>query len=155
MRIIWTGDGKQCERLGAYMTVEAAMIIPLVICAIMFTVLITVFQYNRCLLEQDVGMVALYGMASDEGEGELLRASIEWKLATLYRDKYICWHPEELTVAMKGNSLVVSGEGRLAEDYSEWNFLNINNRWCARVRREISRLSPRTYLRLRDRIGGE
>ena len=41
------------KRVSAYMTVEAALIIPIVMGSILFVVYMMLFQYNRCLLEQD------------------------------------------------------------------------------------------------------
>ena len=40
----------------AYFTVEAALIIPLVLGILVFLIFIMFYQYDRCLLEQDIGI---------------------------------------------------------------------------------------------------
>ena len=57
----------------AYFTVEAALVLPVVIGAILFVIYMMLFQYDRCLLEQDIGGIALWGSiveASDTAELE-------------------------------------------------------------------------------------
>ena len=49
------------QQAEGYLTLEAALILPMLIAAILFVIYMLVFQYNRCLLEQDLGAMALWG----------------------------------------------------------------------------------------------
>lgn len=49
------------EKKNAYFTVEAALVLPIVIAALLFVIYMMLFQYDRCLLEQDMGAIALWG----------------------------------------------------------------------------------------------
>lgn len=53
--------GEDMEKKNAYFTVEAALVLPIVIAALLFVIYMMLFQYDRCLLEQDMGAIALWG----------------------------------------------------------------------------------------------
>ena len=46
-----------------YFTVEAALVMPVVLLGIALVMYLLIFQYDRCLLEQDTGVLALRGSA--------------------------------------------------------------------------------------------
>ena len=48
-----------CKKAGAYLTVEAALILPMVLGVIILVIYLLFFQYDRCLMEQNVGKLAL------------------------------------------------------------------------------------------------
>ena len=52
----------------AYFTVEAALVLPLVTGAILFVIYTMLFQYDRCLLEQDIGALALWGSLAEASD---------------------------------------------------------------------------------------
>lgn len=47
------------SRENAYFTVEAAMVMPIVVFVIALLIYLGLFQYDRCLREQDMGMQTL------------------------------------------------------------------------------------------------
>ena len=48
------------KEIKAYLTVEASIVLPLVISTIVMTVFAFIYQYDRCLMEQNAAMLALY-----------------------------------------------------------------------------------------------
>ena len=53
----------------AYFTVEAALVFSITISVILFVVYLLLFQYDRCLLEQDMGAMALWGSRVEASDG--------------------------------------------------------------------------------------
>lgn len=138
----------------AYFTVEAALVLPLVTGALIFTTFLFVFQYDRCLLEQDINMLAVFGAtAPEDGSGEP-EASIQRKASELYKDKYAAWETSVLQITVKGDKVSVTGEGFFNLPLPEWNFLGTQELWKARAYRETRRISPADYIRLYRKIKG-
>ncbi|MCM1099219.1 MAG: hypothetical protein NC427_14260 [Ruminococcus flavefaciens] len=139
----------------AYFTVEAALIFPLATGALILTVFLFIFQYDRCLLEQDVGLLLLYaGTLEMEGSDET--ALIRRRAAELSQEKYVAWETEELQVQIRNGETEIWGSGKLTFPLPDWNFFVGDNEWEARAFRKSLRLSPadfiRTYRRIREGI---
>lgn len=140
----------------AYFTAEAALVLPLVMGAVIFTVFLFIFQYDRCLLEQDMNMLAVWaGTAPAENAGDL-ETIIRRKTSEISQDKYIVWETDALQITVKGDEVTVDGGGSLTFPLPEWNFFETGNVWSARTRRETLRISPADFVRLYRKItGGE
>ena len=65
------------KKENAYMTVEAALLFPFVIGSILFVIYMLFFQYDRCLLDQDMGAMALWGSTIQNSDTEALEAEIQ------------------------------------------------------------------------------
>lgn len=146
------GEPKLCK---AYFTVEAAIIVPIVMSVLVYVIFMSLFQYNRCLLEQDIGMLILYAVESDEQEGTELKNNLEQKLKDLYWDKYFSWKQEELQVSVKGEKVEIYGMGELQFPFMDWNLAHLNTKWSAQAKREGYRLNPTEYIRLINRLKRE
>lgn len=142
-------------RENAYFTVEAALVLPLVIGALIFTVFLFIFQYDRCLLEQDINMLAVCAGAATAENSEALEEIIRKKASEVFMDKYAAWTMNDLQIAVKGNRVSVRGGGYLTLPLPEWNFFREKNEWGAQVLRETLRISPADYIRLYRKIKAE
>ena len=131
----------------AYFTVEAAMVIPLVVGVILFAVYMLLFQYNRCLLEQDAGMLAVWG-STLSGETETLEWQIKNRLSGVGWDKYVAWEMETLRINVKNNSCSVGVAGYLRIPEFTWNFREQEDAWCSDVRCEYKRLRAPEFVRM-------
>ncbi|MCM1057029.1 MAG: hypothetical protein NC517_05415 [Firmicutes bacterium] len=139
----------------AYFTVEAALVLPFVMGALIFTIFLFIFQYDRCLLEQDMNMLALCaGTATAENSAEL-ETIIRRKASELFMDKYVAWTINELQIAVRGDRVSVKGGGYLTLPLPEWNFFGKENEWGAGVLRETMRISPADHIRLYRKIKGQ
>lgn len=137
-----------------YFTVEAALILPLVMGALILTVSLFFFQYDRCLLEQDVNVLAICAgtaMAEDEAE---LAAIIRRRALEISSDKYAAWRMTRLEAFVRGRKVSVTGAGDLTLPLPEWNFFRQEDGWSAQVLRETQRISPAEYIRLYRKIKG-
>ncbi|MDE5589231.1 MAG: hypothetical protein K2J60_08850 [Acetatifactor sp.] len=142
-------------RENAYFTVEAALVLPLVIGALIFTVFLFIFQYDRCLLEQDINMLAVCAGTATAENSEALEEIIRKKASEVFMDKYAAWTMNDLQIAVKGSRVSVRGGGYLTLPLPEWNFFRQENEWEARTLRETLRISPADYIRLYRKIKDE
>lgn len=149
------GNGANGNR-NAYFSVEAAMIMPLVISAILLAVSLFVYQYDRCLLEQDVAVQIL--KAADAAAGaqtvDELKEKVRIQTAGLYRDKYVAWDMLKLEIEIKRGIIEAIGEGEFCFPVPGWNLWNKENIWGARAEYKAHRVSPITFIRNCRKIQG-
>lgn len=139
----------------AYFTVEAALIFPLVTGALVLTVFLFIFQCDRCLLEQDAGLLVLYaGTLETAGDAETVSA-VRRRAADLSKGKYVAWETEELRITIRKGETEIRGAGRLTFPLPGWNFFVGDNEWEAAVSRRTVRLSPADFIRIYRRIREE
>ncbi|MDL2301310.1 hypothetical protein LJC58_03040 [Lachnospiraceae bacterium OttesenSCG-928-D06] len=95
----------------AYFTVEATLNLVLVFLCIAFLVQIMVYQYNRCLLEQDVGILALRGAVLQEIEQEERLEKLQRMSENIYLSKYLFFQLEDITIKIEGQKIKLSQKG--------------------------------------------
>lgn len=140
------------ENRNAYFTVEAALVLPVVIGAVLFVIYTMLFQYDRCLLEQDVGAIALWGSLAEASDMSVLEQKVQARISGLYREKYAAWRITKLNAVLDKNRFHVEGEGQLTFPVPGWNFWNADNVWRSQASYGYSRLSPVTFIRLCHRF---
>lgn len=141
----------------AYFTVEAALVLPMIMSAMLVGIYLFCYQYDRCLMEQDMGSLLLWGnaMASENaGDTEEIRKSLQQRAARINREKYAAWKLTAIDIRLEKNKLSVIGRGELAFPVPGWNLWNHDNLWEARVNYESSRLSPVFYIRQYRKLHG-
>lgn len=132
----------------AYVTLEAALLLPILIGAVLFVIYMMLFQYNRCLMNQDLGAMALWGSIRQSDDGKRLEAIIRERMDNIYRDKYIAWHFTELKAGVKKNYFEAEGIGKLTFPFPGWNFWSSTNVWEAKSEYRYRRFSPVDFIRL-------
>ncbi len=136
----------------AYFTVEAALVLPLVTSALLLTVFLFIFQYDRCLLEQDLNMLAVCAASVTAESRDALEEAVREKATGIIADKYVAWKMEELQAVVSGDQVSVKGRGSLTLPVPEWNLFGNENTWGAGIQRETRRISPADYIRLYRKI---
>lgn len=132
----------------AYFTVEAALVFSITISVILFVVYLLLFQYDRCLLEQDMGAMALWGSRVEASDGMSLEEKTRQRIAVMYRDKYVVWKMTRLDASLERNRFSVKGAGQLTFPLAGWNIWNGKNLWSSEADYSYNRLSPVTFIRL-------
>lgn len=131
-----------------YLTVEAALVLPMLMAVILFIIYMLLFQYDRCLLEQDLGALALWGSSVEEEDTRPLEELTRERMMSMYRDKYAAWVFTSLEAGLERNRFAAKGSGHLALPaltFGEW----INGRvWRTEAVYEYRRLSPLAFIRL-------
>ena len=146
------------KKENAYFTVEAAMVFPVVMACILFVVYMMLYQYDRCMLEQDLGAAALWGSRVEASGGESLEELIQGRMNEINREKYAAWSLTALDAALDKNNFSVTGAGQIRFPLPGWNFWSSGNVWSAEADYRFGRLSPVTFVRLcrkvKDGISG-
>ena len=99
------------RKVQAYFTVEAAMIIPVVISVILFIIGLWFFQYDRCLLEQDMGALALKGSAVNAADKTEAAEQMKDLQSRISRDKFVLWNQKEVEIKLEKDTIAVRGSG--------------------------------------------
>lgn len=97
--------------VGGYFTVEAAMLMPIVCVVILLVVYLWFFQYNRCLMEQDVGALALRGAVMQTEDNEERMENLRSQADAIYRDKYVAWKYDEAELEIGHGTVSVKQTG--------------------------------------------
>ena len=134
----------------AYFTVEATLVLPLVISAILLDIYLFCFQYDRCLIEQDMGSLMLWCSELRLGNTDTAKEQeekIQKRASEIYRDKYVAWELTTVDVQLEKNRISVVGQGQLTFPVPGWNLWNNINLWKAEVTYESRNISPVFYIR--------
>lgn len=130
---------KQKGRVGGYFTVEASLVLPIVIGTIVFIVYVQLYLYNRCLMEQNTSMIAMQAARKGQGSIEETVRSVEiWRKQEL-PEGYVGWRVQEPYFSKKQNRIAVRREGYLLTDHTPWR---------AETAQEYRILNPAYFLRL-------
>lgn len=141
----------------AYFTVEAALVLPMVMSAMLMGIYLFCYQYDRCLLEQDMGSLLLWSSAmaaENVGETEKIAESLQRRTAQINQAKYAAWRLTAIDIKLERNDLSLTGQGELVFPIPGWNLWNQDNLWEAQVSYESSRLSPVFYIRQYRKLHG-
>ena len=133
------------EKSNAYMTVEAGLVLPIIIVIFIFLFAMLVFQYDRCLLEQDMAMMVLWGLTAQLDEAEDSQEQIEGKLQEIYWDKYVLWTMDELRAGVKHHRFFVSGAGETV----------LGKRWETKTEYDYELYDPVSFIRGTDQLIGQ
>ncbi len=126
----------------AYLTVEAALVFPIVLMIQLLIILLFIFQYNRCLLNQDMNRMVVLGCGASEQDKVELAGYLKKCVNELYREKYVAWelNPVELTV--EKNKICARGQGKLWIPIFGRQIWNGGDFWGAAVSCEMKKLQP-------------
>lgn len=145
---------KKVNKDNAFFTLEAVMVMPLSIATILLMVCLFVFQYDRCLMEQDVAAQALKAASVQAGTKEELEEKIRNQTAGLYRNKYVAWDLIALEIKMEKQVIEAAGEGEFSFPVPGWNLWGKENTWSARAGYKARRISPVSFIRNCRKITG-
>ena len=144
------------RKIRAYFTVEAVLVLPIVFGVILLVMYFMFFQYDRCLLEQDIGALALYGATVQADDNEERIRQLSDRANGLYEEKYVAWDSTEIGMKLERGKLKVERKGSLRFPLPGLVFWSRKDVWGTSVRYENTVLSPTTMIRTwRKLTGGE
>lgn len=135
------------KKVGAYFTVEAALVIPISISVMLFLICIFFYQYNRCLMEQDLGLLALRAAADLGEEHNKTAEELTSGIRNINRNRYILWKFTSMDMKMEQGRIEVKASGQLAFPLPEWNLLKGRNLWDSATEYKNTRISPTFFIR--------
>lgn len=140
------------QKKNGYFTVEAALVFPVALGTVLLIVYMLLFQYNRCLMEQDLGSLALWGSRVRAENSKELQELIQKRTGEIYKDKYAAWKILELNAKLEHNRFTATGKGQLVFPAPGINFWNGNNVWEAEAGYCFWRVSPVDFVRLCNKV---
>lgn len=138
----------------AYLTVEAAMVFPIVLAVQLLVVYLLVFQYNRCLLNQDMGRLAVLGCGAEERGKEALAEYLERCAKELCTEHYFVWEMSMLDVELAGDTVRIEGEGEILFPFPEWGIDVVRTNKRAKAVYEYHKQQPVVIIRQFNKLKG-
>ncbi len=135
----------QNKRIDAYFTVEAAVLYPLVLGVIVLMIYLLFFQYDRCLLDQDMGRAAVIAGSRWMEKKEELNRQLQKKEMFFDKSKYIAWETELPLWKLEENHVTVEQSGRLKYPFAGMG--TEQKYWSARASFQAERNNPVVHVR--------
>lgn len=105
-------SGAVMERVEGYLTVEASMLFPLVLYFLLALFEVAIFQYDRCLMEQDLARLAVWGASMEFTNEEAQEALLSLE-SRIYKEQYIAFADEKLGYEIGAGKVKVSKSGQI------------------------------------------
>jgi len=136
------------KTLEGYFSLEAALVFPMVLWVILFIIYLLFFQYDRCLMEQDMGILALRGtriQAEDNADRIQRLRKMEEETNS---KKYYAWEMERSNLSAGKGKVSVERQGKI-----KIPFINSGEGWwSAGASYEHHMISPVTFIRAYRRL---
>lgn len=141
---------------GAYFTVEAALVMPLVIACIVLVIYMWFYQYDRCLLEMDTYALAMRSAHADADNNDERLGLLQNYLDTIYWSKYAAWNVTEQNAKIEKGKIYVEQSGSLRFPFVKIAFWSKEDNWSTKAKAEADILNPVfTVRRVRQIKGGK
>ena len=138
----------------AYFTVEAAMIFSLVIFVNVLLIYLGIFQYDRCLMEQDMGFLVLKGCTIQEDEKERVMQKLQYYVDKVDKEKYIMWKEESMGIRLEKGTLQIEQCGSLYFPFTGMWQGNSQSLWKTTIKYENQRVNPVSVIRKYRKLTG-
>ncbi|MBR1930862.1 MAG: hypothetical protein IJ833_05220 [Lachnospiraceae bacterium] len=137
---------KKCE--DAYFTVEAALVLPMVLAVVVLIMYIMFFQYDRCLMEQDLGILLVRGIAMDAENTEKRVGNLNLLAEQMDQGKYLMWNHGKIGIRQERGGLSVRQEGNLFFPFTGWRLNSeVSSNWKTIREYDNDLLSPTFFVR--------
>ena len=137
-----------------YFTVEATLVMPIVLGLVFMTMYLWYFQYDRCLQDQDMGRVSMQAASLRNVTAQERCDHAAREGDRTIDDAYIAWESGDVTARQKGYMLEVERTGGLTFPLPGWNLLSGKDRWEAHSEYRNMTVSPvkvvRSYQRTKE-----
>lgn len=141
-------------KVRAYFTVEAALVLPIVMGVILLMIYLWFFQYDRCLMEQDAGILALRGTTIEAPNNQERVRLLTKEARQIYGDKYVAWEGGKEAISIQEGKMRVKKAGRLRFPFQGLQFWSGKDVWEAEALYENQLLSPMSIIRNYRKITG-
>lgn len=101
-------SGKYC---GGYMTIEAAMIMPVVLGVVILVMRIWFFRYDRVLQDMDTCAVVVRCLEQQDMNPDEKASYIVEQMQGRYKEHYIAWNFGDISVSCRGDSISCTATG--------------------------------------------
>ena len=131
----------------AYFSLEACLILPLVFYVILFMIYVGFYQYDRCLLEQDVYRMLIRAQQTRFADNQELMQKMKAEDTHWYYDKYVLCQWAEKTIEVEHGKIRIAQSGALKTGMSAFSIWNGSDSWNFRADFTGNRLCPEQTIR--------
>lgn len=137
------------KKLSGYFTVEAAFIMPIVICILALLCYLGFFLYNRCTLLQNAYIMGFRGSVMDGLKNEETAAYILKQGDKLLPQYYAVSNlNKNVTVSMFEISVHLQCEMRVPFAFLSWEQEKMNGVWEIQEEKKLDRTDPVDFIRV-------
>ncbi len=130
-----------------YFTVETSLILPIVLAVQVFLIYAMLRQYDRCQLEQDMGILTVYAGAA--GNTQEADRALERKNKQRQQQHYLIYEEEEISLNADGGYIEAHSAGRVRMPDMGWQqVLSGENILSLEAGSRIQKLEPGSFLRV-------
>lgn len=134
------------------MTLEAALVVPMALCAIVLIIYFSFYLYGRCQLTQDAYIMAFRATVRDNAEGPV--EYVAQRAPDILGKKYFGNNRPHISAAQRGKTVIVTGKSQAHHSAMGRYFLKPEAGWDYSVSMEATKRELpkhiRTMKRLRD-----
>lgn len=103
-----------CHNVNGYMTVEAALVMPVVLGVIVFTMFLMFFRYDRCYMEQNIARALVeVGTMPCEDKGRMVN-QLKVDAECYGKDGFLFWTAMPVSAKMGNGKVCIEGEGSIS-----------------------------------------
>ena len=143
------------KKENGYLTVEAALVFPIVLAVQILIIYLFVFQYDRCLLNQDMARLVVLGCGAEEQGKSELAEYLKECMGELYMEKYVAWETDSVGMELKGDIIYAEGRGKLMFPGIGWGDWGEAATWDAAAACEGKKIQPAVLIRQCRKWKGE
>jgi hypothetical protein len=147
-------DKRKLRSLGGYFTVEAALVMPIVIACILLIIYMWFFQYDRCLMEMDTYAAVMRSAQADAEDNEERIELMKKYINETYLDKYVAWELSEQKVRIEKGKTYAKQSGNVKFPFKALAFWNSEDIWSTGAEVQADILNPVFVVRRVRKIKG-
>lgn len=140
------------KKTDGFVTVEYSLLVTCLFVVYVFLCSITLFLYNRCVLQSNMYLLAVEGAACQTASPEKTVQYIQKKAAEADWQKYVLAENMQVTVRTRGNRVWLQGNGKLSNPLAAFGLGK--EQWDLYAESEVTVQSTATSLRLLKKACG-
>ena len=117
--MIMEDEGCMAMENKGYMTVEAALVMPMVFGVILFAMFLMFFRYDRCLMEQNLARALVEIGTMSCAEKQQLVNQLMIDAETYGSDQYLFWTAKPVTVKAGAEKIHLDGGGGISLPFGQ------------------------------------
>ena len=133
------------RNLSGYFSVEAALVVPFAIAAIVTVVYLTIYRYDRCIVEQDLIMLSIYAVSMNGGDDRESR--LQRRVREVDVTQYLNCRLETFQVEAAGDTVKSVVSGTYLYPIPGWNWFTDQSGWQMEAFCKMRGFSPEKVLR--------
>lgn len=146
--------GERRKYAGAYFTAEAAMVLPCVLALIVTVIYLLFYQYDRCLMEQELGLLTLeaYAVQTDDAQKMVTLLQSE---SVEEEERFLALETGDLSISIRGRRIRLSREGTLRYPFAGFLTGATKGSWGISTQTTGYKILPVNFIRnYRKLLGG-